>query len=471
MSTMEFNYFIPIEIAKSGGDDTEMYIEGIASTSTTDADGERLSPSGFDLSYFLKNGYVNWNHQAKTDPGAIVGHPVSAIVEGEQMRVKSKLWNTPNGKAVYQLVKEAPKHGRVVGYSIEGFAKKRNPNSPLDVEQAVITGIAVTTMPKNPDSIIQIVKGGQVSPFVEIQKGDKIISCDRNGNITIAKSLSTTSGSALIPESVDDEVKDLLSSPNGKTIFALSKGYDMLPLESDEQLFENLKRQAMKDITQQDLEKAFNELGLLKGEKPQPPIVKEPKGITEDDERKDGREDDEDEEEEMDDDQKKAPKNQDTPPESGDLMKGLNAIVERLDAIEKKFKVLAAAEVESQNLVKSGFRAQGTIQEYITDKLDTLTDRLDKVEKGLAEPLGRKSILNKSHVVERFEKGDSDKPVLSLSRDKRSVAKVLSQKSGIEKGADQYNPLFGNAVLQYEADGTVSGEVLTHLAKEFTIVE
>ncbi len=77
MKEHKFNFWCPVEIQKSEldpitGKPKRMKLGGIASTADKDSDGEFLDPSGFDITPLVERGVVNWHHQAKNDPSAII---------------------------------------------------------------------------------------------------------------------------------------------------------------------------------------------------------------------------------------------------------------------------------------------------------------------------------------------------------------------------------------------------------------
>jgi hypothetical protein len=73
----KFRFYVGIDdIVKASDEEGEMIVEGVASTESEDADGEVLLPEGFNVDYFLKSGFINWHHQSKSTPGAIIGEPI-----------------------------------------------------------------------------------------------------------------------------------------------------------------------------------------------------------------------------------------------------------------------------------------------------------------------------------------------------------------------------------------------------------
>ncbi len=161
----KFQFFadsISIEKAKDKDGNEIMRLGGIASTKDKDADGEFLDPAGFDTSYFENEGVVNWHHGAKSNPETIIGEPSKVEMRPEGMYVEVDLYkDSPMGKKVYDLAKVLEKSSKTrrLGFSIEGKALIRDKFNKNVIKKAAITGLAITHMPKNPNTFAQIIKG------------------------------------------------------------------------------------------------------------------------------------------------------------------------------------------------------------------------------------------------------------------------------------------------------------------------
>lgn len=167
----KFNFFIPLNIEKGGESGELVKIKGVASTDSKDSDGETLIPAGFDFEPLLKSGFLNWNHQARTTSKAICGEPTAAqiINDGKDFYIEGVLYPNEEGKNVVELAETLEKHSptRRLGFSIEGQALERDILNPKKVTKARITGVAITQSPKNPNTLMSIVKGEYDSEFVE----------------------------------------------------------------------------------------------------------------------------------------------------------------------------------------------------------------------------------------------------------------------------------------------------------------
>lgn len=179
----KFSFWVPGSFEKGTKEDgtSEMRIRGIASSATSDSDGEVLLPSGYDYSHLLQKGFLNWDHQAKKTSGAIVGEPTHAEIVngGKDFYIEGYLYPNDEGFSVWNLAQTLEKHSKTrrLGFSIEGQVIERacgpefldeaktirNPGYQLHlwnkITKANITGVAITPCPKNPNTLMQIIKG------------------------------------------------------------------------------------------------------------------------------------------------------------------------------------------------------------------------------------------------------------------------------------------------------------------------
>ena len=240
-----FKIWIPAELTKAGDGKNEKWgFKGIASTSKKDTDDETLMPEGFDLSYFVESGFVNWNHQGKDNPSAIIGEPIVAKIVPEGLYVETELYKTPTAKGVWELAKAMDnKKGskRKLGFSIEGKALERDPLDNRRILKAKITGLAITPTPKNNATFADMIKGesfeyeysDDINEFEKGLKGEDKVSfvmnefaqgklkdshgktvTDKKQALAIAyseagmdteeteKSMGTAEGKAVMPESI-----------------------------------------------------------------------------------------------------------------------------------------------------------------------------------------------------------------------------------------------------------------------------
>lgn len=237
-----FNFWVPLEddggfiekAAKTEKGDSRryenMYLAGMASNNAKDSEGEVLEPSGYDLSRFLKSGFINFEHKSKNDPKYLIGEPVAAEVKGDEFHVKGKLYKDSEiARNLWDTVIMMKSSGasRKLGWSIEGRATERSISDPKKITKALITGIALTFNPVNTNSYADICKGEQKEDLV-IYEYDTISKSEtskyiyifesngKNWGITksfdveeIQKDMTTENTAVLVPESLDKKVRVL----------------------------------------------------------------------------------------------------------------------------------------------------------------------------------------------------------------------------------------------------------------------
>ena len=226
MSKNKFNFFIPAEIEK--GLDKEgnsvIKVKGICSDDNKDSDEEYLHPSGYDLTYFLSNGFINYNHRAKDDPSSIIGEPTMAKIvnNGTQMYMEGILF--PSNKkalAVCELAQTLAKYGstRKLGWSIEGTVIERDPMNPKKITKAKITGVAITPCPKNHNTFVDLVKGEYSDEFIEDEDDEEKSKNEEKETEKIDKEKAMEVNPALIHEDVEGKPKYLTKSELYSEIF------------------------------------------------------------------------------------------------------------------------------------------------------------------------------------------------------------------------------------------------------------
>lgn len=220
----KYRFWTPLELSK-GGSDGEMKIAGIASTEDRDMDGQVLKPGGFDCSSLLKGGYINWHHGTTKNPGAIIGEPTAASIkkEGDKnvLYIEGILYKgNKMAESVYQLAKslEANSSGRRLGFSIEGEATEFDPSDPTIVKAARIDNVAITHMPKNTGSVMNIMKGiVQDYDFLHNEEGGLAGTGLEERVLRLEKALSSSRGG--IPINREDAINRVLQGVlNGELV-------------------------------------------------------------------------------------------------------------------------------------------------------------------------------------------------------------------------------------------------------------
>jgi hypothetical protein len=186
-----------------------MRIKGVASYLSEDTDGQTLDPAGFDFQPLLTQGHLNWDHQAKLRASAIIGECDFAELQdnNKAFYVEGFLYpDSDDARDVYKLalVLEKNSKTRRLGFSIEGVVLEKDPDNPNWIKRARIIHIAITPMPKNPNTLMQVMKGETATPLMECNGFD----CDIKKameTIQLEKAMSAESASeeGLIPEHIE----------------------------------------------------------------------------------------------------------------------------------------------------------------------------------------------------------------------------------------------------------------------------
>ena len=498
-----FNFWCPIEKSKSidpTTGETIMRLGGIASTADEDSDGEFLDPKGFDIRPLLKSGLVNWHHQAKGQPATIIGEPSKAEITPQGLYIETDLYPSSKiAQEVWELAEtlEKDSKNRRLGYSIEGRVVKRKSDDPKNpdykkVEKAIITGVAITHQPKNPKTFASIIKGDIDDFDDEIEEA---IEADGNGK-------------PLKKESVDKKLK-VQTFGKAEVFDQIFRHLPDISIEKAKKIHIMLKTLAemngRKTITDEDIQKAFDALGLdvsildiqkgenCKADGGEKKILKGKSTKKSDDDDFDGEEGDESEEnvKEREDKLKErlgGIEGDEKLHEEAEKRKkvekgGMN---ERFDVIEK---AIGISHAEQTNFIRS----LGVLIKSISSKVDSLTEDnvelseivkaqeetisklMDKIDEFGSEVPAPKSISAARPVQRAFAKAnDNDfsegsnslKENQVSSSNRKAITNILDQACFAKGGYDEE---FGKACVSYEAGAPLSGNIINRLKYEFGI--
>jgi hypothetical protein len=141
-------------------------IGGIISTDSIDQQNESILQNGLDFGHFLKNGWYNDNHSAKTCD--ILGYPESVtqfgkgdtLPDGSQAAAaltwaEGYLLGTPKADEIWQLGQALQDTGRHLGFSVEGDIVKRQADGRT-IAKAKIRNVAITAVPVNMDCRLEV---------------------------------------------------------------------------------------------------------------------------------------------------------------------------------------------------------------------------------------------------------------------------------------------------------------------------
>ena len=288
-----------------------MRLCGIASKEQRDAQDEYLVIDGMNLDSFVGS-FCNWNHLGGKDPSTIIGQVTKAEKRKDELYVEIELFEEmQKAKDAYKLTELLEKRNskRRMQLSIEGKALERDPFDKGKVTKSKLSGIAMTVSPINSASLVQIMKGetdgleepeyettdangGETKYIVDfIDEFGNRIMVDMDYNFTVEKAVTTTNAAALIPESLEGDIKNTQKRKKIKKSFFIddensnftqylekSQVYDYffksipnITSSNAKRLFQTIvafnKSKGSKmpetEITNETLEKAFETLNIL----------------------------------------------------------------------------------------------------------------------------------------------------------------------------------------------------------------
>jgi hypothetical protein len=247
----EFGFWVPIDLCKSeneqaarDGKGSRRMIQGIASTGDKDLQEENVDQPGIDFSYFLEYGYYNNDHKPGFENK--VGEPIEAKITKDGFWTKGFLYeNHKVSDAIWELAHALESSGatRKLGFSIQGKVLRR---AGKRIIKCWVQDVAITAAPINTNTWLDVVKSINAVPtdmwcasandyeFTPevVSKSLLSIPCSKSctdcscrtkdkslSEISMdlrkdddepssKKAFSTSSGAALVPESLDSKAKN-----------------------------------------------------------------------------------------------------------------------------------------------------------------------------------------------------------------------------------------------------------------------
>lgn len=192
-----FDIFLPfdrVEKSKSNKKSNNIFVAGWASTPALDFQGERLDSFGLDASYLFDNGFVDYEH----DQDKVIGYPTDkSFVDPEKgLYVEAELFgDMPEVQNVVKLNNNLKKAQakRKLGFSIEGKVLKRDPVDKSIVREVMVTGVAITKNPANPEAT-----------WEQVQKSNNALMAGTGYSPSTQRG-----GGSLRPESMAGEIVNL----------------------------------------------------------------------------------------------------------------------------------------------------------------------------------------------------------------------------------------------------------------------
>lgn len=501
METIEekFVFWCPLQKGEDLIDPTTgeriMRLGGIASTSDEDSDGEFLDPKGFDIKPLITSGMVNWHHQAKEHPDTIIGEPSKAEIRPEGLYLETDLY--PSSKVacdVWELANTLEKDSKTrrLGYSIEGKVLKRksnDKNSPdyKHIEKAVITGVAITHMPKNPKTFANIIKGDIEDDFNEEEEKEEKKE---------EKSMNTETGAALKKESVDRDLK-VTAFSKAEVLEKLFKDIPGISIKKAEHIFIMLQKFAnMKgksQITEDDITKAYEALGLNiessdiekgcgaadGGDVTKEPIAKanSKKGnneVAEEPTKEDQTEEETESEEEEDD---EVSESRVKKAEGGNRFDRIEKAIAASHQINSKYiRALGVMIKDASQKLDAAAERENELRDIIKAQDETISLLSEKMEEFGNYTPAPKSLSHARPVERAFAKaddaditkgGESEAPsnAISMSKNPNQVAELLDQAT-FAKGYDEE---FSKACTAFEAIHNLPANIIARMKNEYGV--
>lgn len=191
---VRFSFWTPVGKSAEASDDNRI-LRGVASTEAKDRQGEIVLQKGIDTEPLLREGKINWNHQAMRDPAAIIGRPLIATLNSDgELYVEGKLFKgLPAADDAWRLAcyfDEHPDDGRL-GWSIEGKGLRKG----NVIAKTSLRHLALTHDPAQPASWASIVKA----------------MLEGIPDVELTKALTTGNAAALLLENLDSNQRSALA--------------------------------------------------------------------------------------------------------------------------------------------------------------------------------------------------------------------------------------------------------------------
>jgi hypothetical protein len=148
--------------------DSHRMIAGAACVPTPDVQGEWVEPGGLILTYFAKQGRINWHHGKGADN--IVGHPVKWTQTRDFWYVWAHLaMGVPQAESAFRLADAGfdpmqpatPDPNQTqLAWSVEGRTLATDPQNDKRITSAIVINLSLTPNPVCPDTFAMRVPAG-----------------------------------------------------------------------------------------------------------------------------------------------------------------------------------------------------------------------------------------------------------------------------------------------------------------------
>ena len=199
--------FLPMSVEKSDkGENSDWYIEGLASTPDMDYQGDIIRPDAIDYkTVFEDHGWITYEHGK--DVSDIIGEPIDAFTDEDGFHIKGKLykaskkaqevWNFQN------MVSSESSKGRTLGFSIEGPIIARDPADPRVITKVQIKNVTVTYHPANPYAKMEV-----ATKSIDVADLGYEVNPEKMSGISALQRNSVSDAIALLSDVINKEDKD-----------------------------------------------------------------------------------------------------------------------------------------------------------------------------------------------------------------------------------------------------------------------
>lgn len=199
--------FLPMSVEKSDkGENSDWYIEGLASTPDMDYQGDIIRPDAIDYkTVFEDHGWITYEHGK--DVSDIIGEPIDAFTDEDGFHIKGKLykaskkaqevWNFQN------MVSSESSKGRTLGFSIEGPIIARDPADPRVITKVQIKNVTVTYHPANPYAKMEV-----ATKSIDVADLGYEVNPEKMSGISALQRNSVSDAIALLSYVINKEDKD-----------------------------------------------------------------------------------------------------------------------------------------------------------------------------------------------------------------------------------------------------------------------
>ncbi len=297
-------------------------------------------------------------------------------------------------------------------------------------------------MPKNPHTFVNIIKGEIDADGIKVDLEEEEDNAEERGGKTEKKAVSTESGAALMPESVDGQPKKTFSKSS--VMEAIFRDIPNITIPNAHEVYTLIKNISVmnkrKSITSEDIEKAYAALGLA------------PEGNAsdaEDVQKGDDADGQMGEEDETHDDENGAKMKKG---DNADLLKAIQGVGNDFKSYIKATAVLVN---DLRQKRSEDAKRIAELEDVVKGQTEVIEGFAAKLERYGSEVPRPKSLRSATVIDRAFAKGASKGDIekggditrISLRENPRAVASLLDQAS-FAKG---YDKEYGDALLAFEA--------------------